>query len=408
MKNIAIVACCDTKYHEVTYVKNLVKEFGHNPIIVDISLGRSVPMETEVSRDVVLKEGGYDVEEVIGKFSKSDAIAAMSKSIRVTIPRLHKEGRIDAVFGMGGLQNTIMCSAAFTQLPLGFPKMIVSTIASGSRDFDLVVGDKDITVVPSIVDFCGINALSCTILKNAISAVVGMVEHGEKEVRTEGHTIIGATLMGITNDTVMDATEQLTAQGREVICFHSTGLGGKVMEQMIASGQIKAVMDLSLHELTAEYFGGKGACQGAYNRLSAGAEAGTPMLIVPGAIDCISLRPNELFEDEEQRGHLWHNPTLSHTRLYENEILDITHIIVERLNKAKGRVKLLLPMDGLRTMSYEGQLFHKPETIQKMKEIFEKDLKKEIEFKAVPYNFMDKEFADLVVREMNELLKELD
>lgn len=405
MGAVAVVACCDTKYHEITFVKKAISDAGHVALVVDISTGPSVPFEGDIPRKEILKEGGFDFEVMRKSFDKSGCIDAMSKSVGIVMERLHREGRIDAVLGMGGLQNTVMCSAAFRRLPLGFPKLIVSTIASGYRYFDSVVGDKDIMVMPSIVDFCGMNMISEGILSNAVAAVIGMVERGRRKLEAGRRYVIGTTLMGITNDTVIAAADNLSEMGYEVISYHSTGLGGRVLEQMIRDGSVKAVMDLTLHELAAEYFGDYGYCKGALNRLCAGAEAGIPMLVCPGGIDFIALRKDELFDDEEERGYVWHNSELTHTKLYENEILDITRTIVERLNKARGRVELVLPMGGLRTLSYEGEPFYKPETIRKMKCIFEEGLKPEILFKCVPYNFMDKEFATFVTQEMAALLK---
>jgi uncharacterized protein (UPF0261 family) len=403
MANIAVIACCDTKYHEINFVKKCIMEAGHTPVVLDISTGPNLPMEGDVTREEILIAGGHSWEEV-SKMKKSDAISTMSKSLSILLVQLYEQKKIDAALGMGGLQNTVVSSAALRKLPLGFPKMIVSTIASGFRYFDTVVGDKDITVVPSIVDFAGTNPISEVILRNAVAAIAGMVEHGGNIINTEGRNIIGTTLMGITNDTVMAASDKLQAMGKEIISFHSTGIGGRVMEQMIRDGHIKAVMDLTLHEMTAEYFGGYGYSKGANDRLTAGAEMGIPMLVCPGGIDFICLRVEEFFEDEDKRGHVWHNSELTHTKLYEHEILDITRTIIERLNRAKGKVVVVLPMKGLRTLSRPGEPFHKPETIEKMRELFEAGLKPEIELKCYDMNFMDPEFADVLVDEMLKLL----
>lgn len=403
MGTIALVACCDTKYHELDFMKTVVHDSGHTPVILDISTGPSVPMQGDITREEILLQGGHSWEEVCS-LSKSEAIAAMRESISVVLLGLCKNKKIDGVLGMGGLQNTVVCSAAFRLLPLGFPKIIVSTIASGYRYFDTVVGDKDITVVPSIVDFAGMNPISEAVLRNAAAAVIGMVEHGCKEINTEGRFLIGTTLMGITNDTVMAAANKLTELGNEVISFHSTGTGGRVMEQMIRDGYIKAVMDVTLHEMTAEYFGGYGYSKGAENRLTAASETGIPMLVCPGGIDFACLRTDELFKDEEERGYVWHNPELTHTKLYNNEILDITRTIIERVNKSTGKVTVVLPMGGLRTLSRLGEPFFKPDTIKEMKALFEKELSPKIRLCCVDYNYMDPEFANVLLHEMLALL----
>ena len=238
MGTIAIVACCDTKFHEISFVRDLIRAAGHTALVIDMSTGTHLAMSGDISRDEVLRAGGFVPENVIGHYSKSDSIAAMTSSICTLLPKLCLEKRIDAVFGMGGMQNTLMCSAAFRLLPIGFPKLIVSTVASGFKYFDMVVGTKDITVVPSIVDFCGMNVISEPILTNAAASIIGMIQYGGKTINTDGHRIIGATLMGITNDTVVAAEDKLTADGYELLSFHSTGVGGQVMEQMIRDGHI--------------------------------------------------------------------------------------------------------------------------------------------------------------------------
>ena len=404
MAVIAVIACCDTKYHEITFVQKRIAQTGHTPLVLDISTGPHIPIRADVSREEVLAAGGYTWEQVHA-MDKSGAIAAMTQSISALLVRLYQEKKIDGVIGMGGLQNTVVCSAAMRLLPIGFPKIICSTIASGFRYFDTVVGDKDIAVIPSIVDFAGVNPITEAVLGNTVSAMAGMVEYGGKLIDTRGDRYIATTLMGITNDTVMRASDRLSAEGRKMISFHSTGIGGRVMETLIREGVISAVMDLSLHEMTAEYFGGYGYSKGADNRLLAAAETGIPALICPGGIDFVCLRPDELFDDEEERGYVWHNKDLTHTRLYEHEILDITRTIVERVNRSTGPAKVVLPMGGLRTLSYPGELFYKPETIEKMRVIFEEGLKPEVEFEAYDLNFCDPEFADICAREMDRLLE---
>lgn len=404
MATIAVVACCDTKYHEIAFVKNKIAACGHTAKILDISTGPNAPLIADINRSEILEAGGYTWEQ-ISTLDKSSAISAMAESVSKVISSLVSQKAIDGVLGMGGLQNTVVCSAALRCLPIGFPKLICSTIASGYRYFDAVVGDKDITVVPSIVDFAGINPISESVLGNAVAAIVGMVSYGGQCIDTHGELYIGTTLMGVTNDTVMTASDILVKHGYKTISFHSTGIGGKVLENLIRDGVIKAVMDLSLHEMTAEYLGNYGYSRGAEKRLCAAAEKGIPALVCPGGIDFACLRKDELLPDEERRGYVWHNKELTHTRLYENEILDITRIIIERLNQSNGPTKVILPMGGLRTLSYPGEYFYKPETIRKMKTMFKEGLKPEIIFKTYDYNFCDKEFAEICAFEMEGLLR---
>jgi uncharacterized protein (UPF0261 family) len=269
-----------------------------------------------------------------------------------------------------------------------------------------VVGDKDIAVLPSIVDFAGINPISEVVLTNTVAMMTGMVNYGQHKIDTHGETYVGTTLMGITNDTVMRAINNLSNKGKHVISFHTTGVGGRVLESLIREGIITSVMDLCLHEMTAEYFDGRGYSGGANNRLCAAAEMGIPALICPGGIDFACLSKEDFFPDEEERGYVWHTKNyLTHTRLWEREILAITRTIIQRLNCSKGPVEVVLPMGGLRTMSRPGEFFYKPETIRKMKVLFEENLKPEIIFKTYDLNFDDAAFADICASEMLNLLK---
>lgn len=403
MAVIAIVACCDTKYHEIAFTKQRVLSSGNQALVIDIATGPDIRFQADITREEVLEAGGYTWEQVHA-MAKSDAISAMTESIGRMMTKLYAEKRMDGVLGMGGLQNTVVCSAAFRRLPYGFPKMICSTIASGYRYFDTVVGDKDIAVMPSIVDFAGINPINEVTIGNSIGALIGMVQYGGRLIDTSGEKYISTTLMGITNDTVMRAANTLTDHGFKTISFHSTGIGGRVMEELIQENVISAVMDLTLHEMTAEYLGNVGYSRGAQNRLCAAAKAGIPALVCPGGIDFACLSREDFLPDEEERGYVWHNKDLTHTRMHEHEILDMTRTIVDRLNQSTGKTEVILPMGGLRTMSRPGEFFHKPETILKMKKIFEQGLKPEITFKTFDLNFDDPRFADVCAQEMMKLL----
>lgn len=404
MGTIAVTACLDTKYHEVSYVMRKLKQMGIQPVILDISTAGEVPMKADIARETILAASGLSWDSTRGR-PKEELIHQMSLGLGVVLRELYEKGEIQGVLGMGGLQNTVMCKTAMQELPLGFPKLIVSTVASGYRYFDTVVGDSDIMVMPSIVDFAGMNPVAESILLNACAAIAGMVRSGGVVVDRENWSMIGTTLMGITNDTVMRAANILDAAGWQTISFHATGAGGKAMEKMIRDGMVTASLDLTLHEMTPEYFGGYGYGKGADRRLCAGVQQGIPMVVCPGGIDFICLRPDELFADQEQRGYTWHNSGLTHTRLYEEEILSICSTIARRLNRSEGKVTVILPMEGLRTLSRRGEPFHIPGTIEKMRRLFEQELKSEITLKCYDMNFDDEEFGEIAAKEMLRILE---
>lgn len=403
MKRIAILASCDTKMAEAQFVAECIKACDCEPLVFDISCKNMIPDScNRIMPSEILNYSGRNWDKM-SAISKQDAIFWMQESLYLALKAYFSWQEIHGVIGMGGLQNTVMCSYAMQALPLGFPKLLVSTVASGNRLFRDIIGNHDIMILPAIVDFSGVNPISKGILRNAAQAVCGMAKE-YIPIQWNQKTTVSTTLMGITNDTVVHAASLLMEQGYDVLSFHSTGSGGAVMEQLIRDGNISAVMDLTLHEMVPEFFGTPSFASGAQNRLTAGAEAGIPMVVCPGGIDFICQRKQELFDDYEKRGYVWHNKTLAHVRLYEEEILAICQIICERVNKANGPVTVLLPLKGLRTMSNPGEPFHIPSTMCKIKKLFSENLRPEIRFLPVDLNYDQPEFAELAAHEMEALL----
>lgn len=403
MKTIAIIACSDTKFAEIDYVCNLIKKFGHTSLVIDPSTSPNFKSKFSIGREQIVQEIGLDWKNLNGG-PKHILLEAVKNGCSKLVPRLYQEGKIDAVFSMGGLQNTVVGSAAMRMLPIGIPKVIVSTVACGQRPFSLIAGTKDITMIPAITDLAGLNIISEIVLSNAISAIVGMIEKAGTEIKPSNNSIVGTTLMGATNDGVVKAISYLEQNNIEVMTFHSTGVGGKVMEELIEIGVINATMDLTLHEIVYEYFG-KGFGFGTINRLSVGAKKGIPMVICPGGIDFICQWRNDLFSDIEQRKMIWHNSDLAHVKLNEQEITNITEIIISRLNEAKGKVVVVIPTQGLRSFTKKGEALYDPDLDQIIIKLFQTKLKKDIPVKLVDANIMDDKFAKFAAKEMLALLK---
>ena len=172
------------------------------------------------------------------------------------VEKLYQDGKIDGIISVGGLQNTVMAANAMQKLPIGFPKVMATTVASGTRKFELVVGDKDIMVMPAICDFTGMNIVTRQVIANACAACVGMVKSAGHVLKKGDKPVVAVTLMGVTNNGAVAAVEELERVGLEVIGFHATGVGGATMEKMAEEGLVDGILDLTLHELTSEYFGG--------------------------------------------------------------------------------------------------------------------------------------------------------
>ncbi len=407
MKTIAVLACCDTKYPEIRFLCERIEKEGYRAFVIDVSTSPGFVSTAKIPREMVAAEIGIVWKDLKG-CQKHELLDVVTRGAAALVPRLYREGAFGGIISLGGLQNTTVGAAAMKALPIGVPKVIVSTVATGQRTFDSIVGTRDITVIPSICDLAGMNIISETVLGNAVGAIVGMIQYGNGELpQTGGATIVGTTLMGATNDGIVLAARYLEEMGYPVISFHSTGIGGKVMEELIASGTITATMDLTLHEVVYEYFGG-GFGFGTENRLEEGGRKGIPMLVCPGGIDFICQWKNELFPDIAQRKMIWHNAALAHVKLTVKEVEDISRMIVSRLNAATGNVVVLIPRLGLRTFTKPGEPLHDPAVDQAIIGVFEHELRKDIPLKFVDATIVDEAFSRRAADEMARLLKSVN
>lgn len=402
MKTVAVIACSDTKLPEITFVLQLMEKFGMRGLPLDPSTSPGYASPFTISRERIVAEIGLSWRDLEGKL-KHELLEAVAEGCAAMTERLYSEGRIHAAFCMGGLQNTTVGARAMKRLPIGVPKLVVSTVASGRRPFELIVGSRDILVMPSVCDLAGMNAISENVLTNAVAALSGMVEKAGGKLTSAASVSVGATLMGATNDGVDKAAQLVRKAGPEVVAFHSTGVGGRVMEELIADGFITAAMDLTLHEIVYEYFGG-GFGAGAENRLMSGAKKGIPMLVAPGGVDFICQWKHELFPDVDSRKLIWHNAQLAHVKLRPQETRDIAAIIVERLNKALGPVVVIIPNKGLRSFARPGEALYDPEADAAITKVFAEGLKKSIPIKNCDANLMDEAFSIAAAKEMLALL----
>lgn len=404
MQVIAILGCIDTKKSELDYAAAEFAKRGLKPLTIDVSTSAGFRSDADFTNLDVSREVGVDWQEIEGG-NQHELLDIMAQGARALVVKLYGRGEIQGIFSCGGLQNTTIAAQAMRALPIGVPKFILSTVASGQRTFDSIVGAKDIVTMPSISDFAGLNVVSRTVLDNAVAAVAGMIEHAGREIPRPASTLIGATLMGATNDGVVKAIRYLQDAGYDVVSFHSTGAGGRSFEQLIGSSVISAAMDLTLHEIVYEHFG-RGFGFGPKNRLMAAIERKIPLLVCPAGIDFICQWRNELFEDASTRLIHWHNKDLAHVRLNEQEITDISRIVVGRLNEADAaNVKVLIPTQGFRSFTRKGEALHDPRLDKLIIDIMTTKLRADIPVRLLDCNFMDREFYVTAAQEMISLIR---
>ena len=342
-------------------MKDLLRQYGQEAIIVDMSIGLGDAKGADISRETVLSNIGIDWNVVRTK-TKGELVRIMTEAMKATVLKLYQDGKISGVISAGGVQNTTVATSAMQLLPIGFPKLMVTTVACGQKEFGDVVGLRDIVVMPSISDFTGLNMMTRTILSNACACMAGMVQHaGHTLVKKGEKPVVGVSLMGITNEGCCAAINELTRRGAEAIGFHTTGVGGAIMEHLALNGTIDAILDMTTHEITSEYFGG-GFSYGAKNRLVATLEKQIPMVVSVGGLDFVDFRKDEFPQDLNKRIYNMHNAQLAHIKIFPDEAAAVGKIFAERLNRSPIPVTLVLPSEGMRKDTRKGGNLYCKET----------------------------------------------
>lgn len=401
---IAIIGTLDTKGEEVAYLRDLIVSRGHPVLVIDAGVLGQPTITADISREAVAKAGGGDLRQLIAAGDKGRAIQTMITGSRETLLRLYAEGRLAGAIALGGGQGTAIGTAAMQALPIGFPKLMVSTIASGANTFEPYVGTTDMTLMHSVADIAGINAITRRILSNAAAAITGMADAGDPP--DTGHrAIIGATMLGLTTPCVLQARAHLEGWGYEVITFHPNGTGGRCLERLMAEGLIRGAFDVSLQEITGY------VCHGLFDagadRLMAAARLGLPQVIAPGGTDYIVLGAlASLSQEQRNRPRVIHNPNITLVRTSKDEMERIGQIIASRLNAARGRVCVLIPTEGFSASNRPGQAFYDPQADQALVDALENNLDSRVELIKVSAHINDPAFSEIAARKMHALMEQ--
>ncbi|MFQ6042836.1 MAG: Tm-1-like ATP-binding domain-containing protein [Candidatus Poribacteria bacterium] len=355
-KTVGIVGTLDTKGEEFRFLKDQIEGSGLSTLVINAGvLGESV-FEPDVSAVEVAKAGGADLEDLRRVADRGRNVAAMAKGVAVIAQQLYAEGKIHGIISLGGSAGTTIGTSAMRALPVGVPKVMVSTMASG--DTRPYVDAKDIAMMYSVVDIAGINSLSRQILSNAAGAIAGMIK--TEAPAGEDKPLIGITMFGVTTPCVTAAREILEKAGYECLVFHATGTGGRAMEDLVRGGFIIGVLDVTTTELADELVGG--VLSAGPNRLEAAGEMGIPQVIAPGALDMVNFGPPETVPEQfKGRKFYQHNPTVTLMRTTKEENAQLGRIMAEKLNKAKGATTVLIPKQGVSAIDKEGEPFYDAE-----------------------------------------------
>jgi len=401
MKTVYVLATLDTKGVEAAFVRDQLAALKVPAKIVDTGCIGAPAVQADILREEIFQLAGTSLAAMREKNDRGEAVKAAAKGVTKLISDLHSRGEVAGVLGLGGSAGTIIGTSAMRALPIGVPKVMVSTLASGTvRQF---VGDKDIVMINSIVDILGINRISRPILTNAARAVAGMVALPSKPSDASDKPLIAMTMFGVTTKCVMRAKEQIEKAGYEALVFHATGNGGQAMETLIAEGLVAGVLDLTTTELADEACGG--FLTAGPERLTAAGKAGVPQVVSVGALDMVNFyAPDTVPAKYQGRKFYPHNPVVTLMRTTPEENARIGADLGSKVAAAKGPKAILLPRKGLSAIDAAGQPFDDPEARQALYSAI-REHAKGVEIVELDHHINDPEFADAAVRKLFELLK---
>jgi len=400
-KTILLIGTLDTKGTEFAYVRDLIRERGHKTLILNAGVFDAT-IAADIEAEDVAAAGGGDLAVLRSKSDRGEAMSVMMKGVAALVPQLYAVGRFDAVLGLGGSGGTALATAGMRELPVGVPKLMVSTVASG--DISPYVDVKDITMMYSVVDVAGINRLSRQILANAAGMIVGAAE--QIVPQGDDKSLITATMFGVTTPCVTRIQEQLEKAGYEVLVFHATGSGGRAMESLIDAGFVAGVADVTTTEWCDELVGG--VLSAGATRLEAAGRNAIPNVVSVGALDMVNFWGIDTVPPQFKDRLLYrHNENVTLMRTTPEENAQLGKIVAEKLNMAQGPTVLMLPLKGVSMIDAEGQDFYSPEADAALFDAIREHLDQErVELVELDLHINDPAFADAFAEKLLSLMKE--
>ncbi|WP_147918798.1 Tm-1-like ATP-binding domain-containing protein [Ruania zhangjianzhongii] len=359
MATVALIGTMDTKGTEYAWLAEQVRSHGAQVLTIDV--GPLSDAAADVTAAEVAAAGGHDLARLRETGDRGAAMDAMADGAAVVLLRLFEEGKIDGALAVGGSGGSSVASRAMRALPVGVPKLLVSTMAAG--DVAPYVGESDVTMMYSVVDVAGINSVSAQVFGNAAAAIAAMAG-AEVTRRHQGEgehkPLVGLSMFGLTTPAVDEARAALTDLGYEALVFHATGAGGRALEKLAADGRLVGVLDLTTTELADDLVGG--VLSAGPHRLEAAGAAGIPQVVSLGALDMVNFGPRELVPERfDGRTFVVHNPTVTLMRTTAEENTELGKRIGAKLAAATGPTAVVLPLRGLSGIDARDQPFHDPE-----------------------------------------------
>lgn len=402
-RTVALLGAFDTKGPDYAFVKAMIEAAGLNTLLIDTSVIGQSALEADITSKEVAAAGGRTIGDLRAERDRGNAIAVMAEGAGAVVKNLHSQDAIDGIIALGGGAGTLVGTAGMRVLPLGIPKVMVSTVASA--DVNPYVGTSDICMMHSVVDVAGVNRISRHVYTNAAAAIIAMVKADVPEVRDK--PAVALTMFGNTTRAAEQIQSRLEQTGFEVITFHATGTGGKTMENLISDGFFTAVIDLTTTELVDEICGG--VMSAGPGRLEAAGAAGLPQVVIPGCADMCNFwaRPTVPEKYKDRILYEW-NPNVTLMRTNDEENSKLAAVFAEKLNAAVGPVAFLIPVKGFSELDTERGPFFAPDTIRLFSDTLRQYLKPGIPVHEVATDINSSEFTRQAVETLLEMLPPLE
>ena len=394
MSTVVLLGTLDTKGEEYAFLRDRLREHGVDVLLVDAGVH-----EPSVQPDIGREELSPDVAKLAAAGDRGAAVTAMAEGAERVVTQLHADGRLDGILALGGSGGSSIATRAMRALPVGVPKLMVSTVASG--DTRPYVGAIDVTMMYSVVDISGVNRVSARIMANAAGAIAGMVGAGVPELPE--NPLIGASMFGVTTPCVTRARERLEEHGYEVLVFHATGAGGQSMEALARGGFLAGMLDVTTTELADELVGG--VLSAGPERLEAAGAVGLPQVVSLGALDMVNFGPRDTVPAKFEGRNLYvHNPTITLMRTMPDECAELGRQIGRKLSAARGATVLFVPLKGVSMIAVEGQPFHDAAADDALFAGLHETLAPSVEVHELDTDINDPAFAVAMADRLHELI----
>ena len=401
MKTVVLIGTLDTKGVEYEFARNRFQKAGLKTILINAGIIGQSPIQSDITNEQVALAGSSDLQTLKTKNDRGFAVSVMTKGVNQIVQDFYKKGELDAVFALGGSGGSTISSFAMRNLPIGVPKVLVSTlVSSNAASF---VGESDMGLFASVVDIAGVNSLSAKVIANAVDATIGMV-NGEKVDIKNNKKLVAASMFGVTTQCVTDARKILEENDLEVITFHMTGTGGRSMENLIRQGFINAVLDVTTTEICDEIVGG--TLSAGPDRLTAAVEMKIPQVVSVGALDMVNFGSKNTVPEKFQNRNLYvHNENVTLMRTTPQECEKIALDIATKLNKATAPVTLFLPLKGVSAIAIKGGVFFDQEADDALFSTLRENVGNNVELIELDCAINDNDFSQAMANKLIQLVK---